>query len=178
MSITPPANIGLFPPASIRTGGLSAAAVAAMIPLTGFAAVSGNLQLVRRVLTVAELQALAGTPITIVAGVAGSIHYPLFWSWEVLMAGVGAATSPNASLRWAGYAATNLIGTIQGPINVGTPTRISNGAILSGFSNNSNVERPGNGDDLQLMGTSMVGGTGSSNTITVLVLTVSSALPT
>lgn len=126
--------------------------------------------------SVAQLQALAGTPITLVAGFPAfnskqRIIVPSFLSWEVQQNASAITTSPNARPRYNGNA-TDLLPATQGGTNAANTYNFyltgKSGSTLMGTANVAPaIPNPPVSADIVLFGSNMVGGNDSVHAITI-----------
>ena len=151
------------------------------VPLEGGSAAldfpTGMVFAARRITpTVAQLQALAGTPIVLVAGFPdfGSkrrIIVPSFLTWEIQQNAGAITTSPNATVRYIGNA-TDLLPATQGGTNQTDRYNFyltgKSGSTLAGVANVAPaIPNPPVSAGVQLVGSNMVGGAGSVHAITL-----------
>jgi len=126
--------------------------------------------------SVAQLQALAGTPIIAIPGIAGSIIVPLHWTWEVQQNASAITTSPNAGLRYVGNA-TVIVPAIQGGTNaINTFNFYASGQGGSTQVGTANVfpavPTPPVGSDISINGANMIGGNDSVHRITIFCFVI------
>lgn len=113
MSITPPANIGLFPPVTMKPSGVNVAAAVSALGYSDIATDGFTLE----TLTITPAHALwlniAAVPIPLIPAVPGKIIWPWFWWVEVRTSTAGGATTPStASLCYSGFTAQPISGSI------------------------------------------------------------------
>jgi hypothetical protein len=174
-----PLGIGLFPPCgpSGAAGDPPTGATFGTGVQTLFNA--GNIVIVRRELSVAELLAMAVTPLTLITPPANRIVLPLNFFVESNTRAAGMAAAPVLRLCWSGFtgAADALTsGAVAINVNAVDRYRLSYGQSSSGGGHDVGLSPPavnGSGQALVVFGSAnMVGGAGSRTTLTVIAVIV------
>lgn len=161
MSGVNPVGIGLFPPAALSAAPADiAAALAAMFP--GWEAAGMTLNVTTFSLSVAQRQALTGTPVLVVPGAAGELRAPLIMFNRRSTGAAGAAATGVGSVRQVGSAGGGMTSTFQ--LCSPTPNQqqfdmaSAPGTISNAYADPAFPE----GRGLEISGSSQVTGAGST----------------